>query len=192
MNEWCFRPRFCICKAIMGWGQPGLMRWILLWIMPLVQDQSLNLLTSSPVHYHCATDPPHSPTSSMIIYTRQNKFYCTFKSLCTIFLSWMNITASSSCLINCLKQRTSTFTPKPQIPHIVMKMNEWCFRPRFCTVRLYWAGDNLGFTHLYEASEWMNEHMNEWMAWWTNEQMNEWMNEWCSGPRFCSCKAILG
>ena len=23
-----------------------------------------------------------------------------------------------------------------------MKGNEWCFRPRFCTVRLYWAGDN--------------------------------------------------
>ena len=24
-------------------------------------------------------------------------------------------------------------------------MNEWCFRPRFCTVRLYWTGDNLGW-----------------------------------------------
>ena len=23
-------------------------------------------------------------------------------------------------------------------------MNEWCFRPRFWTVRLRWAGDNLG------------------------------------------------
>ena len=23
-------------------------------------------------------------------------------------------------------------------------VNDWCFRPRFCTVRLYWAGDNLG------------------------------------------------
>ena len=23
-------------------------------------------------------------------------------------------------------------------------MNEWCFRPRFCTGRLHWAGDNLG------------------------------------------------
>ena len=27
------------CKAILGRGQPGLMRWILLWIMPLVQAQ---------------------------------------------------------------------------------------------------------------------------------------------------------
>ena len=23
-------------------------------------------------------------------------------------------------------------------------MNKWCFRPQFCTVRLYWAGENLG------------------------------------------------
>ena len=28
----------------------------LLRIMPLVQDQSLDLLISSPAHYHCATD----------------------------------------------------------------------------------------------------------------------------------------
>ena len=34
------------------------MRWILLWIMPLVQDWSLDLLTISPMHYHCTTDTP--------------------------------------------------------------------------------------------------------------------------------------
>ena len=39
-------------------GQPGLMRWIFLWIIPLVQDQWLNLLTSSPTRYHWATDAP--------------------------------------------------------------------------------------------------------------------------------------
>ena len=33
-------PRICTCKAILGRRQPGPMRWILLWIMPLVQDQS--------------------------------------------------------------------------------------------------------------------------------------------------------
>ena len=27
---------------------------------------------------------------------------------------------------------------------MLKKWNEWCFRPQFCTVRLYWAGDNLG------------------------------------------------
>ena len=24
------------------------------------------------------------------------------------------------------------------------EMNDWCFRSRFCIVRLYWAGDNQG------------------------------------------------
>ena len=39
-NEWCFRPRFC--TVMLYWArQPGQMRWILLWIMPLVQDWSL-------------------------------------------------------------------------------------------------------------------------------------------------------
>ena len=28
--------------------------------------------------------------------------------------------------------------------HQQMKWNDWCFRPRFCTVRLYWAWENLG------------------------------------------------
>ena len=47
MNEWCFRPQSCT-KAIMGWRQPGLMRWILVWIMPKMQDSLLDLLTGSP------------------------------------------------------------------------------------------------------------------------------------------------
>ena len=37
MNDCCFRSRFCTVKAILGQGQPGLMRWILLWIMLLVK-----------------------------------------------------------------------------------------------------------------------------------------------------------
>ena len=31
MNEWCFRPRFCTVNSILGWRQPGRMRWILLY-----------------------------------------------------------------------------------------------------------------------------------------------------------------
>ena len=42
--------------AILGRRQYGLMRWILLWIMPLVQNHS-DLLTSSPVRYHCTKAP---------------------------------------------------------------------------------------------------------------------------------------
>ena len=55
-NKWCLRPRFCTCKAILGWEQPGLMRGILLWIKFLVQDRSLDLLTNSPVRNHSTTD----------------------------------------------------------------------------------------------------------------------------------------
>ena len=64
------------------------MRWILLWIMLLVQDQLLNLRTSNPACYRCSTN---------------------------------------SSQLKCEKMR-----------------NDWCFRPWFCTVRLYWARDNLG------------------------------------------------
>ena len=39
-----FRSRFCTCTPIGGRGQSGLMRWILLWLMPLLQDRSLDLL----------------------------------------------------------------------------------------------------------------------------------------------------
>ena len=56
MNEWCFKPRLCTVKAILCRGQPGLMRWILVWIMLLVQGRSLDMLISSPVCYHCTTD----------------------------------------------------------------------------------------------------------------------------------------
>ena len=50
---WCLRPRFCRCTYILGWTQTGPMRWILLWIMPQVQDRLIDLLTSSPARYHC-------------------------------------------------------------------------------------------------------------------------------------------
>ena len=49
---------FCTCNGILGRGQPGRMRWILLCIMPQVQDRSLDLLSSSPARYHCTTDAP--------------------------------------------------------------------------------------------------------------------------------------
>ena len=39
-------------------GQPGLIRLIVLWIMPLLRDRSLNLFTSSPARYLCTTNAP--------------------------------------------------------------------------------------------------------------------------------------
>ena len=56
-NEWCYKQRFV---NILGRGQPGLMRWSLVWIMSKVQDLLLNLLTCSPTHYHCAMAAPGS------------------------------------------------------------------------------------------------------------------------------------
>ena len=33
-------------------------------------------------------------------------------------------------------------------------MNEWCLRPRLCTVRLNWAGDKLGDELCYKSCPW--------------------------------------
>ena len=57
-NAWCVRPRFCTYKALLSRRQPGL-RWILLCTIPLVQDRSFDLLTSSPVRYQCTKDTPY-------------------------------------------------------------------------------------------------------------------------------------
>ena len=38
MNDWCFRPQFCNVRLHFAWVQPGLTRWISVWIMPQVQD----------------------------------------------------------------------------------------------------------------------------------------------------------
>ena len=43
------------CKAKLGRGQLGR---ILLGIIPLAQDRSRDLLSSSPARYHCSTDAP--------------------------------------------------------------------------------------------------------------------------------------
>ena len=53
-----FKVTFLHCKAILGRGQSGLMGRILLWIMPLVQDRSFDMLTSSPECYNCTTAAP--------------------------------------------------------------------------------------------------------------------------------------
>ena len=56
MNEWwpVFSATILHCKAVLGQGQPGQMRWILVWNMPQVQGQFLKLLTCFWAYYHCA------------------------------------------------------------------------------------------------------------------------------------------
>ena len=76
-NEWCFRPRFCTVRRQTTRRQPGLKRWILLWIMPLVQDRSLDLLASIPARYHCTTDAALLMKKSVIImHVLLNKIFC--------------------------------------------------------------------------------------------------------------------
>ena len=43
-------------------------RWILLWIMPLVQDWSIDLVISSPASYHCTTNasPPRFAYTNLL------------------------------------------------------------------------------------------------------------------------------
>ena len=64
MNVWRFRPRLCTVKATLGRGQLALMRWILFWNMPLVQDRSLDLLTSSQLATTGLLMPPRMPSNS--------------------------------------------------------------------------------------------------------------------------------
>ena len=59
-NEWCFRPRFCTCKAILGRGHPSQMRWICYESCPCCRINHSNLLTSSPARYHCKTVGPRT------------------------------------------------------------------------------------------------------------------------------------
>ena len=59
INEWMVLLAMTLhCKAILGQGHLGLMRWNLVWMMPQVQDWSLDLLTCSPVRCHCTTAAP--------------------------------------------------------------------------------------------------------------------------------------
>ena len=57
-NYWCFWPQYCMqCQPLVLIRGPGLMWWILLWIIP---PRSLDQLTSSLARYQRVTDAPHS------------------------------------------------------------------------------------------------------------------------------------
>ena len=74
-NEWMvFQTTILHYKALLGWKQPGLMGWILLYFMLLVQDWLLDLLISSPVRYFYATAAPFlSPDSALSPWQPQHK-----------------------------------------------------------------------------------------------------------------------
>ena len=90
------------CEAILGQGQSRLMRWILVWIIPQVQDQSLNLLICSPVPYHCATAAPQylgniylcqwqAWSQTLIGSTWQDLLFCSFGTILSVFFQRADI-----------------------------------------------------------------------------------------------------
>ena len=78
----------------------------------------VNLWYSSSIHMH----------GLLTIYYTENKESHTFTPARIIFF------ATTEILGNILKYIGILWT----------WMNGWCFRPWFCTVKLYWTGDNLG------------------------------------------------
>ena len=68
MNEKVFYAIFLHCKAILGRGQPALIRWILVWIVTPGAGCLLCLLACSPAHYHCAM-------AAKLRYNELNKIY---------------------------------------------------------------------------------------------------------------------
>ena len=58
------------CKVLLGRGQPVLIRWILLWIILLVQGRSIDLLTSSPT---CYNPLYHGPPPPLYAYAYGNR-----------------------------------------------------------------------------------------------------------------------
>ena len=85
----------------MGQGQPELMRWILVLIMPHVQNHSPDLLTCSPARYHCATtalfNKPHPTWTKVINHCSRGmtdwmyKWWCFRSWFCFVIPHWPKI-----------------------------------------------------------------------------------------------------
>ena len=80
-NDWCFRPQLCTVRLYWAGWQPGRMRWILLWIIPLAQGRSLDLLASNPACYHCTMDAP--------LQRKKNALNITWLNICWV---WYRLT----------------------------------------------------------------------------------------------------
>ena len=75
MKWMVFQAMILHLSGYTGPGTTWVNEWILLWIMPLVQDWLLGLLTCSPTQCHCTTyaPPPHMSTiHSPITHNIQN------------------------------------------------------------------------------------------------------------------------
>ena len=126
------RPRFCTSKAIHCRGEPGL---ILLWIMPLVQDWSLDLLTSSPAWYQSTTNAPEISLIMEKIGTGgvwNPRIHLVYQdSLWPSRSQNLNFRQQVNCVISAEKWRTHLCTGNAIYPHCIrsskmMITADWC------------------------------------------------------------------
>ena len=83
----------------------------------------------------------------------------SFNSLCALFI-WFSVAlsafSSASCSSILLTSGSRRWIRCRYFFTTSVGMNELCFRPRFCTVKLYWAGEKIGEwdEFCYESFPW--------------------------------------
>ena len=152
-----------------------------------MHNRSLDLLTSSQARYHCVTDAPKlglvlegichvvildyikdMPDHMANVYITwwvSSLFVCRsrrYTSVCPVLITSQtgyNLAVDTSGKVYGTRTATDEYG----------KWNHWCYRPRFCTVMLYWAGDNLGERDefCYESCPWCRLDR---MTWWSAVQ----------------------
>ena len=137
MNDGCFRPWFCTCKAILGRGQPRLMRWILLWTRPWCRlDRS-------------GTDLQH---------LKHHSFYFQLYKFTPVKFVALQFELNPQAIDLFISCRSYLSKRPQQIHNNSQQMSGWCVTsciykshemnavlgPDSVLARLYWGGDNLG------------------------------------------------
>ena len=119
-----------------------------------------------------------SSRNDLTVYTKE--FVYTVRSCCLEIDDLRTVTGRQTCLcIFFIFANYEKFYERKWI-------NDWCFRPWFCAVRLYWAGHNLS----YNKNEWMIGVLGHDFAllrlYWAGDNLGKW-DEFCyeSCPWHC-------
>ena len=119
---------------------------------PVLRNRGAHLVTESRIWRRTRTQHPQCPHTGPTEYDHSNA---------APLVCWSCSCEAPNCEkapAHWLKHRTlhinHTYIENCKRPE-GKNLNEWCFRPRFCTVSLHWAGDNLGkWFFLYESCLW--------------------------------------
>ena len=158
--EWMvFYALILHCMAKLGCGQPGLMRWILVWILPQVQDQLLNLQSNMlPLCFDC----PHVYITRHLNLNNALFQECIMMLVRTLVKVSVPIMDQRLYHVTYLQQRVvnndnylqSHWVKISEFFQHHMQYNknaflmfifllgktEWCLRSQFCTMRVYILG----------------------------------------------------